>query len=94
MAELADAPDLGSGAERLGGSSPPPRTNEKQERETPSEGGSRRGERLPPECILRKGELKGETLGCPREEDRQLGAGTTLGRFESPSSHHLRLEIL
>ena len=28
MAELVDAPDLGSGSERSGGSSPPPRTNE------------------------------------------------------------------
>ena len=27
MAELVDAPDLGSGAERCGGSSPPFRTN-------------------------------------------------------------------
>jgi hypothetical protein len=26
VAELADAPDLGSGAERRGGSTPPPRT--------------------------------------------------------------------
>src|SRR5678809_577483 len=29
MAELVDAPDLGSGSERSGGSSPPPRTEPK-----------------------------------------------------------------
>jgi hypothetical protein len=29
VAELADAPDLGSGTERCGGSSPPFRTNKK-----------------------------------------------------------------